>query len=49
MAPTPYVCLPDAVKDPQGYDWLHQWYPVAVAADLDSKRPHAIELFGRCA
>ncbi len=43
------VCLRGAVEDAQGYDWLHQWYPVAVAADLDSKRPHSLELFGRWA
>lgn len=29
------------------FDWARQWYPVAVAADLQAGRPHAVTLLGR--
>ena len=28
------------------FDWLKQWYPLAVADDLDPSRPHAEQLLG---
>jgi hypothetical protein len=30
-----------------GFDWAKQWYPMAIAADLDPGRPHAVELLGQ--
>jgi hypothetical protein len=29
------------------FDWGKQWYPMAIAADLDPGRPHAVELLGQ--
>lgn len=29
------------------FDWGKQWYPMAIAADLDAGRPHAVELLGQ--
>ncbi len=34
---------PDAAP----FNWLKQWYPLAVAADLDPGRPHAQLLMGK--
>ena len=35
-------------RDAKGaqFDWVHQWYPLAVAQDLDAGRPHAEQLLG---
>jgi len=30
------------------FDWVKQWYPLAVADDLDPTRPHAQLLLGMC-
>ncbi|KAK9843752.1 hypothetical protein WJX81_004916 [Elliptochloris bilobata] len=30
-----------------GFNWLKQWYPLAVVADLDPARPHGVQLLGR--
>ena len=36
------------LKDAEStFQWTKQWYPVAVAAFLDSSRPHAIQLLGK--
>lgn len=31
----------------QRYDWVHRWYPMAIEADLDAGRTHAVHLLGR--
>ena len=33
-------------QDAAPFNWLKQWYPLAVAADLDPGRPHAQQLMG---
>ena len=33
-------------SDGAAFDWLKQWYPLAVAEDLDPDRPHAEQLLG---
>lgn len=36
---------PDASK--QSFSWTKQWYPVALAKDLDTHKPNAIKLLGK--
>ncbi|KAK9812601.1 hypothetical protein WJX72_000303 [[Myrmecia] bisecta] len=42
---------PEAAQQPvhmsETFSWTKQWYPVAVAGDLDTSRPTAIKLLGR--
>ena len=33
-------------KDAAPFDWLKQWYPLAIEADLDPTQPHAELLMG---
>jgi pheophorbide a oxygenase len=43
------VALPSPTGEPappSPFSWTRQWYPLAVAADLDVRKPHAITLLG---
>ena len=39
--------LPMQAAPSGSFDWGKQWYPMAIAADLDPGRPHALELLGQ--
>ena len=39
--------LPMQAAPSGSFDWGKQWYPMAIAADLDPGRPHAVELLGQ--
>ncbi|KAK9814183.1 hypothetical protein WJX72_001890 [[Myrmecia] bisecta] len=30
----------------QGFDWTKNWYPVSIVHDLDTAKPHAVDLLG---
>ncbi|KAG2490575.1 hypothetical protein HYH03_010969 [Edaphochlamys debaryana] len=44
----PAVTAPAHEAEPTGesFPWLSQWYPAAIVADLDPRRPHATHLLG---
>ncbi|KAF5832081.1 hypothetical protein DUNSADRAFT_12171 [Dunaliella salina] len=35
-----------AAHKKQPYAWAKQWYPVAVVADMDATKPHAVRMLG---
>lgn len=37
---------PFSLQSQESFNWTEQWYPVAVAADLDPSKPHATKLLG---
>ncbi|KAG2490582.1 hypothetical protein HYH03_010976 [Edaphochlamys debaryana] len=45
-APPPPATQPQPQPAVGSFPWLSQWYPVALVADLDPRRPHATHLLG---
>lgn len=38
---------PEGSQSDQKYAWTKQWYPIAIAEDLETYRPNAITLLGK--
>lgn len=38
---------PDHDASQKRYSWTKQWYPVALARDLETHKPNAIKLLGK--